>query len=249
MNAPAAPPLALPAGDRRFPATLLIFGAVSLVAHAATFLVFQVAYPPRATIPPAATPVTLLSASDPDQQALLRWIESEDPALVAATAHPAPPHLFELEYHPSYMTPRTPPRTMPATGERPEPPPGPGLEVLMRSLDPAPLPASQKVPPAPTRLLFAGALQGRVLATKPVFRAAVATPLESAAFLLAVAPDGAVRYAVLQKSSGDLLTDGSALETLARQRFSPAPEQTDLAWGVATLIWGDDAYLRPEKTP
>src|SRR5882757_7824418 len=88
----------------RFP--FILFGCVflSLVAHVATFFVFQVVYPQRVTIPPPPPQVSLLTASSPENQALLRWIAAEDPALVASARSVVPPGLLEVPYRPSYTT-------------------------------------------------------------------------------------------------------------------------------------------------
>jgi hypothetical protein len=116
MNAPRAESQTLLfrwAKGRRFSflaAGLLLF---SFFAHAAAFFVFTVVYPARVTIPTPAPQVTVLSPSNPDHQALLRWIEAEDPALVANTASILPPKLLQVEYRPSYQTIRTLPQSGP----------------------------------------------------------------------------------------------------------------------------------------
>lgn len=245
MNAPALPAPA--PEERRWLAALLVFTGFSLLAHAATFLLFQAVYPPRVTIPPVASPITVLTADNPEQQAVLRWIESEDPALAAASAHPAPPPFFEVPYRPSYLTPRTLPRSLPPKSDPPVHPPGPGLEVLLRSLAPAGAAHSTPIPRAPTQLIMSGGLRERPLLTKPVCKTAAPGPLESATFLLGVAPDGAVRYTLLQKTSGDAATDALALSMLARQRFAPREDGSAEAWGWVTITWGDDAYPPPER--
>ena len=155
MTAPP-PAITVPllSGERKFPLSLLAFGGLSLLAHAASFLLFLVSYPPHVTIPPAASQVVIISADDPDQQPLLRWIESEDPALIAASAHPVPPRLFELKYEPSYLVPRTAPRTMPETPGRPERAPGPELSSLIRSIATPKTTSEKPAPSIATRLVL-----------------------------------------------------------------------------------------------
>ena len=141
MSAPL-PAIPMPP-EPRFPGTLLLFGALSFLAHAATFFLFQVSYPSHVSIPLQTPQVWLLTGETPEQQAIMRWIESEDPALIAASSHPVPAGLFEVPYRPSYLTARTAPRSMPEVKETPERAPGPGLR---RSCT-----ASSPPPPSPCR--------------------------------------------------------------------------------------------------
>ena len=251
MNAPAgAPAVPLLPGERRFPPQLLIFGALSLLAHAATFFLFQVAYPPRVTIPVRTTQVALLSGDDPDQQQLLRWVESEDPALVAASAHPVPARLLELEYEPSYLKPRTPPRTMPIAVPLPERAPGPDMAALLHSVAPPSPARDARVPRAPSELILSGGLLGRKLSSAaPVWKTASTAPLEEISVLLGVAPEGEVRFAALQKSSGDHQTDTNTVALLIRLRFEPDSTGQETTWGFAFVVWGDDAYPARSAAP
>ena len=193
----------------------------------------------------------MLTGETPEQQALMRWIESEDPALIAASSHPVPAGLFEVPYRPSYLTPRTAPRSMPQVKETPERAPGPELSTLLRSVLPsaaAPLP---KVERAPTKILLSAGLAHRTLVATPALKTAVAGPLEDASLLLGVTPEGEVRFALLQRSSGDHATDAAALAQLRKARFQPIRQAQDLRpvegapeieWGFADIVWGDDAY-------
>src|SRR5579871_1381696 len=97
------------ANDRGFPFILFLCVLGSVLLHAATFFLFQVVYPQRVTIPAPAPRVSLLTPSSPENIALLRWIEAEDPALVASDHADAPPGLAEVRYRPSFARPRTAP--------------------------------------------------------------------------------------------------------------------------------------------
>ncbi|MEI9896045.1 MAG: hypothetical protein WDN28_19790 [Chthoniobacter sp.] len=111
MSAPVPEPnviLAAP-DDSGFPYVLFFCVLGSLLAHAGTFFLFQVVYPQRVTIPQPAPHVSLLTPSSPENIALLRWIEAEDPALVANDNPLAPPGLAEVRYRPSFASPRTAP--------------------------------------------------------------------------------------------------------------------------------------------
>src|SRR5688500_10525273 len=106
-----APGLTFPWADReRFSLLLFLCVFFSILAHAATFFLFQVVYPQRVTIPPPESKITLLTAATPEGEALLRWIDAEDPALVASATGQAPAWLLEVPYVPSYAAVRTLPR-------------------------------------------------------------------------------------------------------------------------------------------
>lgn len=259
MSTSARPVVPMPP-EPRFPVTLLLFGVFSFLAHAATFFLFQVGYPSHVTIPLQTPQVSLLTGETPEQQTLMRWIESEDPALIAASSHPVPAGLFEVPYRPSYLTPRTAPRSMPEVKEAPARAPGPELSALLRSVLPAATGSPPKVERAPTKILLSAGLAGRTLIATPPLQAAVAGPLEDAVLMLGVTAGGEVRFALLQRSSGDHATDAAALAQLAKARFQPIPPTQgsapvrqpensasargdgDIAWGFADIVWGDDAY-------
>jgi hypothetical protein len=241
MSTTSQPVVPMPP-EPRFPATLLLFGVFSLLAHAATFFVFQVGYPSHVTIPLQTPQVSLLTGETPEQQAVMRWIESEDPALIAASSHPVPAGLFEVPYRPSYLTPRTAPRSMPERKEVPERAPGPELSSLLRSVLPAAAGPAAKVERAPTTIVFSASLAGRTLVATPALKTTVAGPLEDASFMLGVTAAGEVRFALLQRSSGDHATDATALAQLAKARFQPVEGAPEIEWGFADIVWGDDAY-------
>src|SRR5258708_3899096 len=95
--------------EKGFPYVLFICVAGSLFAHVATFFLFQVVYPQRVTIPQPAPYVSLLTPTTPENVAFLRWIESEDPALITSDSAVPPPGLLEVRYRPSFAVPRTAP--------------------------------------------------------------------------------------------------------------------------------------------
>jgi hypothetical protein len=237
---PGVPIFATPPRGR-FPLAFLGFLAVSLFAHAATFLLFQVVYPQRVTIPPPAPQVTLLTPSTPEEEALLRWVAAEDPALVAASAAPMPPDVFSVTYQPSFGVLRTPPRLVPPPSERPQPPPSPIALPLStaKALPPAP---GGPAPAVASSVALSGGLAGRTIALPPI-TARFAIPLEAAQFLLAVNDRGEVRHTVLQRSSSDAAADAAAALALAAASVSPSSEHEEVAWGFATISWGGDVYL------
>lgn len=239
----STPPQPIPMPpEPRFPATLLLFGVLSFLAHAATFLLFQVSYPSHVSIPLQTPQVVLLTGESAEQQAFMRWIESEDPALVAASSHPVPAGLFEVPYRPSYLTTRTAPRSMPEVKETPERAPGPELSTLLRSVLPASSGPVRNVERSLTKIVLSANLAGRTLVAKPALNTAVPGPLEDALVMLGVTREGEVRFTMLQRSSGDHATDDAALSMLAKVRFQPTASAPEMAWGFANVVWGDDAY-------
>ena len=220
------------------------FGLLTLSAavHAATFFLFQIAYPPRVTIPPPAPEVSLLLPTSPENRALLRRIEAEDPALLAAVASTTPPGLLEPKYRASYETVRTQPRTVAEEQAVVRfPSPKDPLEIIRSGAQTAQL-ASAAPPPAPTRVTFSPALAARAPKTERAwsFGPRATAPLESAMYLIGVTDRGEVRYVFLQHSSGESALDAQAAALLPRLDFQRG--EAPIAWGIATIAWGDDAY-------
>jgi hypothetical protein len=234
----------------RFRWALFGFVALSIDVHAATFFLFQITYPQRATIPPPAPEVSLLLPTTPENRSLLRRIEAEDPALVAAATSITPPGLTDVKYRASYETVRTQPRIIdeePVTVQFP--PPKDPLAII-RSSSPGGQPAGAAPPPQPTRVRFSAALAGRAPhdATGWTFPARATELLEEAIFLIGVSDRGEVRYVFLQRSSRESSArtqEWAAFDRLAAAQLSRLEFQrseTPIAWGMATVAWGDDAY-------
>src|SRR5207244_11719800 len=67
---------------------ITIFLSISLVAHALCFYIFQIVYPPTVALLPPPARVTLITPASEADRTLLRWIDSEDPALAFTTRRP-----------------------------------------------------------------------------------------------------------------------------------------------------------------
>jgi len=228
---------------KRFSFMFLGFVVVSLLAHAATFFIFQVVYPQRVTITQQPPRVSLLTPSTPDNIALLHWIEAEDPALAGGGATADPPGLAEIHYQPSYSVPRAAPLNLPA--DRSEPVRFPAAR------DPFSLIASASAqrgnaPPIsasrPTTVSFYGPLASRpLMETRALsFPSPSTDALQPSRFLIGVSDRGEVRYVFLQESSGDPAFDSLAAAHLQQLGF--ARNESPIAWGFALFSWGDDAY-------
>jgi hypothetical protein len=225
---------------------LLFFCAVgSLAAHTATFFLFQVVYPQRVTIPQPAPHVSLLTPSSPENIALLRWIEAEDPALIASDNSVTPPMLAEVRHRPSFATPRTEPLGAPE--EKPEyvrfPPAVEQLGIKDSIQFSTPAAVSVGVP---TLVHFDGALASRSLSQDPPLDPPrrVSSPVNPTVLLVGVSGDGEIRFRFLQQPSGDTALDEFAITHVSRLSFAPADPA--MTWAHATFAWGLDAYA-PEN--
>ncbi len=219
-----------------------------MLAHAGTFFLFSVVYPERATIPWPPPPITVLTDTTPENQALLRWIEAEDPALIAVAPQIAPANLAKAQYRASYQVIRTTPRTVEDdSADGAAPPAREPLSIIRSSektIAPAPLPSRVQ----PTVLSFSGGLATRPLAKE----VALAFPrslvsLEPVRFLVGVSDQGTVRFSFIQKSSGDTAFDLDAEKRLKEVAF--ARSDAPLDWGFATFDWGDDVYVTRATPP
>ena len=221
---------------------------LSAVVHIGTFFLFQIVYPPRVTIPPPAPEVSLLLPTSPENRALLRRIEAEDPALVASTPGVIPPELVQQKYLPSYNTVRTQPRTVaPEITITRYPSPKDPLTIIRSVAQPAQL-ASVAPPPVPTHITFSPSLVPRAPSARPAwnFAARATAPLEPAAFLIGVTDRGEVRFVFQQRSSGDPALDTQAAAQLPQLHFQATDDS--IVWGLATVTWGDDAYGENPKS-
>ncbi|MGB8167242.1 MAG: hypothetical protein WCF18_07095 [Chthoniobacteraceae bacterium] len=225
----------------RFP--LILFGCVflSLVIHTATFFVFQVVYPQRVTIPPPPPLVSLLTPSNPENAALLRWIAAEDPALVASARSVTPPNLLDTPYRPSFSTTRTAPLGSVETPVAVQPPPARSALAIIASAAPPPGLEASTALPMRTTLGLSSALADRPV-KPPSFRwkQRAAQPLQPLQALIGVNNKGAVQFAFLQRSSGDASIDTEAVAQLERLSF--APGKAPITWAVATVDFGAETY-------
>src|SRR6266481_483402 len=92
---------------RREKLVIAIFLALSLVAHALCFYIFQIVYPPTVALLPPPARITLITPASEEGRTLLRWIDSEDPALAFTTRRPPEARLRALPkigHIPSYLT-------------------------------------------------------------------------------------------------------------------------------------------------
>ena len=234
---------------------LLAFLALSLLAHAVCFYIFQVVYPPTVTLLPPPARVALITPASEEGRTLLRWIDAEDPAVAFTTHRPPEARLRALpkvEHVPSYhaMEPtlkKLPPFEVDSRAPDSQPP---GAVPFMRQRD---APAARSIP---TSVSFSHDLDGLGVATLPPlsFVASTGETPEAIRFRVAVSRLGEIRYCFPMNSSGDPELDEQARLYLARCRFSrrspgDGKSEAPLTWGIATIEWGSDVTRPHARQP
>jgi hypothetical protein len=229
----------------------LIF--LMLFAHSAAFFLFQAATPTVNPPPRTAPPVQLLTPYAQDghrsaeNESLLRWIEAEDPALIARVPNVAMPDPIEVPYRASFIAKRTPPLRVPPEPPTVQFPPARDALSLIQSGMPARQISHEPLPPRPTEVSFSTKLAGR-LETPPVFKpkGRTAQLVQVSHFLLGVTAEGETRFVFPQKpESGSVpALEAEAAAFLAGLHFKPDPS-TPILWESANIQWGDDIVSAP----
>jgi hypothetical protein len=239
---------------RRRRAAILAFLALSLLAHAVCFYVFQVVYPPTVTLLPPPARFALITPASEEGRTLLRWIDAEDPAVAFTTHRPADARvraLPKVEYVPSYHAVEPTLKELPpfeVDSRTPDSQP-PGAVRLIRQKG---APAAGRIP---TSVSFSSELDALGVATMPALKFVASngeTP-EPIRFRVAVSRLGEIRYCFPLNSSGDSALDEQARLYLVRCRFvkgvrSDGKSDASLTWGIATVDWGSDIAL-PQARP
>jgi hypothetical protein len=230
---------------------ITVFLALSFLAHAACFYIFQIVYPPTVALLPPPARVSLISPDSEEGRTLLRWIDAEDPALAFTTRRSPDATLRVLpktEHVPSYSSIEPTLKDVPS---------------LQRDLR---VPSCN--PPGGVRLVRQqSALPARVEATSVSFSnefAAFGAPTlpklnfasneeapQTIRFWVAMNKLGEIRYCLPVNSSGDTTLDEQARSYLARCRFpqniaNAGKPDSFLAWGTATIQWSSD-IARPQS--
>jgi hypothetical protein len=230
---------------------ILAFLALSLLAHAICFYIFQVVYPPTVTLLPPPARVALITPASEEGRTLLRWIDAEDPAVAFTTQRPPEARLRALpkvEHVPSYHAMEPTLKDLPP------------LEFDSRAPDSQPPGAvpftrQKSAPtggPIPTSVSFSSELDALGVAGLPPlkFIASNGETPEAIRFRVAVSSLGEIRFCFPINSSGDPALDEQARLYLARCRF-PKTASSDrkpaalLTWGIVTIAWGSD-IARPQ---
>lgn len=239
---------------RRRKISLFSFIAASVALHALCFYLFQIIYPPTVALLPPPARVNVITGDSEESRALLRWIESEDPALSSITQRPpntASPGLPDSAHVPSYANWQPVLRDLSPT------------EADLRipsAQPPGPVPLPSPAAPSSARvsqstLRFGSEADGlRGPAIPPLhFTASRREPPQVAEFRVAIDAAGAVRHCLLQSSSGDSALDEQARRTVLLCRFGAVEVQSSesadsLLWTTATIEWGNDV-APPAEAP
>ena len=255
ISGPAVEPLLFSwEPPRRRRAAITAFLALSLIAHALCFYVFQIVYPTTISLlaPPAR--VSVITANSEEGRTLLRWIDAEDPALAFTTQRPAEARLRALpkvEHIPSYVAVEPSLKQVPppvADLRIPSSQPAGAVQFVHRQIAPA-------ISPRQTSASFSKELDAfgaPILPDRSFAASNVETP-EAIRFRVAVSGRGEIRYCFPLNSSGDPALDEQVRRYLTLCRFSQSPmsgEKVDrsLTWGIATVEWGNDV-AHPRRTP
>jgi hypothetical protein len=255
ISGPAAEPLLFSWElTRRRHVAITAFLALSLIAHALCFYIFQIVYPATVSLLPPPARVSVITSNSEEGRTLLRWIDAEDPALAFTTQRPPEARLRALpkvEHIPSYLA------VEPALKQVPPP----VVDLRIPSSQPAgavPFVYRQATPPLSARATsasFSKELDAFGAPTLPdrSFAASNDETPETIRFRVAVSGTGEIRYCFALNSSGDPALDEQARRYLTLCRFSQSSisgEKLDrsLTWGIATVEWGNDV-ARPRPTP
>jgi hypothetical protein len=232
---------------RRAKVAILAFLALSLVAHAFCFYIFQVVYPPTVTLLPPPARVALITPASEEGRTLLRWIDAEDPAVAFTTHRPPEARLRALpkvDHVPSYRAVEPTLKELPPLEvdlRAPDSRPPGAVPIMRRETAPAARPTA-------TSVSFSSELDtfGDPTLPEPSFVVSNGEMPEAIRLRVAISQLGEIRYYFPLNSSGDPALDEQARLYLARCRFSRNGTRRDdrpnasLTWGIATIEWGSD---------
>jgi hypothetical protein len=239
---------------RRRRLTITFFLALSVLAHALCFYVFQIVYPPTIALLPPPARITLITPASEEGRTLLRWIDSEDPALAFTTRRPPEARLDALpkaEHVPSYFAQEPTLKDIPPLeGD---------LRIPSCQAPEAVWLVREKTAPKTgifkTSISFSREFDVFGAPTLPEvhFTASSEEAPQTIRFRVAANKLGEIWYCFLVNSSGDPALDEQARLCVARCRF---PERiatlgkadSFLAWGIVTIEWGND-IARPQPNP
>ena len=238
----------------------------SLLGHAATFYLFQVAYTPTGSLQPPAAQVVIIAPEEPaGRLAFEQWLKMADPALMtsppstAATADTLAK--IGLRYVPSYTgVPPAFKSLEPVAGRDDYPMPE-------RTRPPGPVPFAHpgeatverggmtSTAALPTRLVFRGPIEPLAPAVLPAWKFAATKgtrPLEPTVYLVGVHVGGGAPSLFRQPgmpegaAGDDAALEEAALEYLAKLPFQSLPGSSAdggaITWGWATFYWGREVY-------
>ena len=236
----------------------------SLLGHAATFYLLQVAYTPTGSLQPPAAQVVLIAPEEPAQRlAFEQWLKMADPALMTAPPSDGTADVLNkigLRYVPSYAgVPPAFKSLEPAVA-------GNDFAMPARFRPPGPVPFTRAggspgerrdfaaSAPLPTRLIFRGPIGPLAPSVLPPWNFAAGKgtrPMEPTVYLVGVRSGGGAPSIFRQPNAGESTTTGdaaleeSARDYLAKLNFQNPPTGqpgSGMVWGWATFYWGREVY-------
>ncbi len=254
-EAPEAPPELIFQWERRSRAHWRLAGIIglTLLAHAVSFYVLQVAYTPTGSLPPPPAQVMMIPSDQPGSDAFARWLAMTDPSLIVQPTGPSADETLaalNFQYVPSYQAARPGFKSLdPLPGEAAvAAPPRPRMPGPVPVISPA---SSGPRPPGPpagrrTRVALMGGVESLLDAPLPPVEFTTAKrgePLEPTAFLVGVRPEGGAPLLFLKSKPGNAAADEYARSYLAGLNFRPADAPAgEVRWGGAEFAWGNDVY-------
>lgn len=233
-------------GAHRSSWLLALFIFLSLFAHSAAFFFVHISSPERQLIPKTAQPVQLLTrfgadgAPSPENEAMLRWIEAEDPAVVARITQVEPAGLLDVPYRPSFAVFRTQPRDIPAEPTVIQYPPARDSMSYILDTDRKPPAQLPDAPETSTTIVFHGAFAARAsseIRVKPTITSSQS--LRTVELLAGVTSAGEVPFCYVQTGSGSAEMDSEAVRMVSAVRLAPGGSQ--ISWGTVVVRWGSDS--------
>lgn len=224
---------------------LAAFIFLSFLLHSAAFFLFEGKNPPAPRTVRTASLVQMLSTSadpgarSPEGEALLQWIASHDPAMIAKVQTVEPNGLLDVPYHASFMTLRTQPLAAPLEPPTIQIPSARDPLALIRSVSPTARPETVTSAPQRTGVRLSAALQSRSKETPVITpRTKSSVTVQPTVVLAGVNGEGESRFTFIQQGCSDQTLDSEALAFVRALHFAPSGEA--LQWGTVTIEWGDD---------
>lgn len=215
---------------------LFRFLLVSALTHLLIFMLLQVVSTEKVTAPDREREMQFLSSEILEHKALLDAVEAEMP--LKALSHQLLPveSLLARPYASAFMDAKPAPKEV-ALWKNPT-----GI-ILPIPLIPSGRTAQASPHPSATpfkgRLILDNALKGRLLKAPEMPESPRGKALEITEFLIGVSGSGELKFAILQKSSGDSRADTAAEHFLRQISFAKA--ENEITWGQIRLAWGSPA--------
>lgn len=217
------------------------FLLLSVLIHVFGFYLFQIVYPPSGSINPPPAQIVVVDMESPDARIFAGWMAAEDPEVIANPVAVEPSELLDVKYRPTYDRSATSFKSPPMPEATTTYPAGRSAAEILRKEMAFEAPVQQPVRAPGTHVVFSGALADRHPAQLPQISrmADLDYTFPSTTYLTGLTSSGEPCYFFLQTSSGDAELDEQARSGLSEVKFQP-DEQAQVAWGMATVYWGND---------